>query len=241
MKRSTLVFVVIAVIAAAVCVRLGIWQLSRREQRRAMNARISARISQTPIDVRAIPHDTTQSRFATARVVGRPDFEREILLTLRGNNGAPGVDILTPVRIAGTDTAVLVNRGWVYSPDGVHIEMSRWRETDTVFTGYVDSFVSAPGDSVRDGGVRRASYEAISRVLPYPILPFYVTALGDTTAVAPDPRSAPRIVRLQPPKLGEGPHLSYAFQWFGFALISLVGAGIVAARSMQSGRSSRTQ
>jgi surfeit locus 1 family protein len=241
MKRSTLLFVVIAVIAAAGCVRLGIWQLSRREQRRAMNAKISARINQAPVDVRTIPRDTSQSRFATVRVAGQPDFEHEILLTLRGNNGAPGVDILTPVRLAGTDTAVLVNRGWVYSPDGVHIETSRWRETDTVFTGYVDSFDSAPGDSIRDGGIRRASYQAISRALPYPILPFYVTAMGDTAAAAPDPTAAPRIVRLQPPKLGEGPHLSYAFQWFGFALISLVGAGIVAARSMQSARSSRTQ
>lgn len=241
MKRSTWVFIVIAVVAAAGCVRLGIWQLARRDQRRAMNARIAGRIHQPPLNVRAVARDTAQSRFATVTVAGRPDFDHEVLLTLRGNNGSPGVDILTPVRPAGTDTAVLVNRGWVYSPDGVHIEAARWRESDTVFTGYVDSFESAPGDTVREGGVRRASYEAISRALPYPILPFYVVAMGDTLAAAPDPRAAPRIVRLQPPKLGEGPHLSYAFQWFGFALIALVGAGVVAARSMQSRTSSRTQ
>jgi surfeit locus 1 family protein len=231
-RRAALIFVIISIAMAAGCIRLGIWQLDRRQLRLASNAWIESRMAAAPVDVSRIPRDTTKSRFANAIVTGTPDFEHEVLLTHRGNDGAPGVDILTPVRLAGTDTAVLVNRGWVYSPDGMHIELHRWREPDTTFTGYVDAFQSAPDDTVREGGIRRASYEAIAREIPYPILGFYVVAMKDSAARRDSAAAGPGVVRLRPPKLDDGPHLSYAFQWFGFATIALVGAAIVAARSM---------
>ena len=45
--------------------------------------------------------------------------------------------------------------------------------------------------------------------------------IGDSV-MAPD-----RIARLTLPPLDEGPHFSYAVQWFSFALVALVGAGFV--------------
>jgi cytochrome oxidase assembly protein ShyY1 len=36
---------------------------------------------------------------------------------------------------------------------------------------------------------------------------------------------------LGPPTLDNGPHLSYAIQWFSFAAIAITGAAIVAVRS----------
>jgi surfeit locus 1 family protein len=232
-KRSTIVFLVIAAAIAVGCVRLGIWQLDRRRQRLAMNTRIESRMKAAPVSAAAVDRDTSRSRFATVIVSGTPDYANEVLLTHRGHDGAPGVDVLTPIRVPGLDSAVLVNRGWVYSPDGMTIELHRWRESATTFTGYLESFASSPADTVRQGGVRRASYEAIARAIPYPIQKYYVVALADSLA-SPDSVSAtPRIVRLARPKLDGGPHLSYALQWFAFATIAVVGAGIVAARSMR--------
>ena len=228
MKRSTILLLVISVCVAAVCVRLGIWQLARRQQRLAMNERIRVRIDAAPIPVQRIDPDTTKSRFSNAIVSGTPDYAHEIVLTHRGHDGAPGVDFLTPVRAPGNDTATLVNRGWVYSPDALTVDRGRWHDTVSAFSGYVDAFESRPADSVRDGRIRKVSFEAIARVMPYPIRPFYVVAIGDS-ALAP-----PQMIRLERPKLDEGPHLSYAFQWFAFATIALVGAGIVTARSMRS-------
>jgi len=159
--------------------------------------------------------------------VGHPDFDRDLALTLRGNLGSPGVDILTPVRTPGNDSALLVNRGWIYSPDGMTADLSKWREADSTFSGFVEEFESgASRDSVRLNGIRRMDYAAIARVLPYPIRTFYVVATIDST-----PANTTGVVRLKPPVLDEGPHLSYAFQWFSFATIAVVGAGIVTARS----------
>lgn len=232
MRPSTIAFIVVALALAAVCVRLGFWQLDRLELRRASNAMIEARGTGPVAPVATIAGDTSQTRFRRVTVSGVPDYEREIILTHRGNNGAPGVDLITPVRIPGQDSAVLVNRGWIYSPDGMTADLTRWRERDSTFTGYIDSFESAAsGDSVRGGGIRKMDYAAIAGTLPYPVRAFYVVALGDTVRTT-DSLAAGRMLRLQPPRLGEGNHLSYAFQWFGFALIATVGASIVAARSM---------
>lgn len=234
LRASTMAFLVFAIAAAIVCVRLGLWQLDRREMRQASNATIVARSGAPAVPVQTLTGDTAALRFRLAVVAGVPDYEREMLLTHRGHQGSPGVDILTPVRIPGSDSAVLVNRGWVYAPDGMTIDHARWRERDTPFTGYVESFESAPNDSLRNGAIRRASYEAIARTLPYPIRRFYVVALGDSVRMADSTPGRPAIVRLRAPKLGEGPHLSYAIQWFSFAAIAVIGAAIVTARSMRT-------
>jgi surfeit locus 1 family protein len=58
--------------------------------------------------------------------------------------------------------------------------------------------------------------------VPYPLLPV-VVQLNDTAA--PHPVG---LRRWRPPALGHGPHLSYAIQWFSFALIVVVGtAGLL--------------
>src|ERR1041385_5873697 len=199
MRWRTTVFVVLALAAAALFVRLGIWQLDRRAQRLARNELIAQRFGGAPVVVSALRGDTVANHYRRVVVAGHPDFDRDIALTLRGNRGSPGVDVLTPVIIPGTDTAILVNRGWVYAPDGMTADLSRWRESDSTFTGYLEEFDPAV-DSVRLNGIRHANHDAIARVLPYPIRGFYVVALSDA------PPQEGRIVRLSMPPLNGGPH-----------------------------------
>lgn len=228
MRRSTPLFVLCAVLSAALFIRLGVWQLDRRQQRLARNAVIAQRIQQQPIPLEELTGDTAAMHYRRVRVSGHPDFDRDLALTLRGNRGSPGVDILTPVVVAGGDSAVLVNRGWIYAPDGMTADLSRWREADTSYVGYVEEFETGVRDSVRLNGIRRLSYPAIARVTPYPLRTFYIVAISDS---AP---AAGRVVRLAMPVLDAGPHLSYAIQWFSFATIALVGAGYILVRSMRS-------
>jgi surfeit locus 1 family protein len=76
--------------------------------------------------------------------------------------------------------------------------------------------------------IARLSFSAVTKALPYPVAPFYVVALGDSV-IAPD-----RLARLTVPPLDEGPHLNYAIQWFAFALIALVGAGVVVKQQREA-------
>jgi surfeit locus 1 family protein len=70
----------------------------------------------------------------------------------------------------------------------------------------------------------RLDLEALRQRLPYPILPIYLRQLPDSSLP-----SFPR--RLAPLSLDEGPHLSYAVQWFLFAGLAVLFAVLVVARS----------
>jgi surfeit locus 1 family protein len=168
-------------------------------------------------------------------VIGQYDDQRSIVLPGKSLNGVPGVHLLTPL-LLGLGDAVLVNRGWVPSADGATIPL--------------DSFPSTPGSvtEVRLAGLllplppparpaprdaaeprfRRVWYrmdrDALQAQFPYRLLPAQLQLLP-----SPDAPSIP--TRLQPPALSDGPHLSYAIQWFSFAAIGMVGWVALARRS----------
>jgi surfeit locus 1 family protein len=227
------VFVVLAALSALVFVRLGIWQLHRREERRMQNAVIQSRLHESEREVSGLPlNDTTGVRFRRLRVAGTPDYDHELIVAARSHHGAPGVYLLTPVRIPGRDTAVLVNRGWVYSADGATIDEEKFRDRDSVFVGYADVYPSATGATYtgKPRVLARLGSEVAARPMPYPIALFYVVALGDSTGAADRP------ARLTVPPLDEGPHAGYAIQWFSFATIALAGAAFVIKQSRDAQR-----
>ena len=237
MPRRPLLLLLIAVVVAAICVRLGIWQLDRLQERRASNALVASRLDSAVVSPADLPADTTAARYRRVRVTGTYDWANEIVLSGRARNGSPGVNLLTPLRVAGSDTAILVNRGWVYAPDATTATPGEWREPDTAtVTGFVTTFRTAesPLAAVVPGRVRTLRYadaEALDSLLPYPFAPYTVTAVEPIPA---DPAHAP--ARLEPPPLDEGSHLSYAFQWFSFATIALGGALVMFWSARTAGR-----
>jgi surfeit locus 1 family protein len=228
LNTRQVIFIVFAAGAAALFARLGVWQLHRLAERRQRNALIMARMAEPAVDLAALPRDTSQARFRRVRLNGRYDYAHEIALEFRERDGAPGVDVVTPLRVAGNDTAVLVNRGWVYSPDGATVDHAQWREADTVAgTGTVNTPFAEPGPAVTGGHADRQRWlspEAVAAWAGYPVRPYDVMLDGDAIPSPSHP------VRLGQPVLDEGPHMSYAIQWFSFALIAIIGAGLAVVR-----------
>jgi surfeit locus 1 family protein len=154
MSRRTLAFVVIALLASLGFVRLGVWQLSRLGERRARNAEVLANMQAPAAAVREVLRLGDSARYRPVVARGRFDYDQELVFVARSRSGSPGVYLLTPLRAPESDSAVLVIRGWVYSPDGRTVDLARWREADEgSVTGYVDEFgtgagpVSLPGQS----------------------------------------------------------------------------------------------
>jgi len=228
LNTRQVVFIACAGVFAALCIRLGVWQLQRLGERKRRNVELLARMNQPPVDVTALPRDTSLARFRRVRLNGRYDYAHEFVLAYRERNGAPGVDVITPVRVAGNDTAVLVVRGWVYSPDAATIDHAQWREPDSVSgTGRVQALWKGPGPALtgnRPDRQRWVSPEAVAAWAGYPVRPYDVMLDGDTTPSPSHP------VRFGPPVVDEGPHMSYAIQWFSFALIAIIGAGLAVVR-----------
>lgn len=266
--RRKAAFGLLAVALAALFARLGFWQLERLEEKRALNAVRAERASQPPLrippdgipDTHASPGSGTASSglvmdlpshlppadslpWRRVEVRGRYDFRHEVLLRGRLRDGRPGVELLTPLRTAA-GPAILVHRGWLPAPDGLHAPLDSARDGSGVdrvaIRGIVMPGALGTGTEGKDragteeGGSRgsfRVRLDGEERLalthldvrraaeaVPYPVAPFYVRAT--------DPAVETGLLRdLAPLAFDEGPHLGYAIQWFAFATISIVGAG----------------
>lgn len=225
--RRNLVFLGAALLMAALFARLGVWQLHRLAERRARNTLVSARLRAAPVRLAVLPRDTALARYRRVHVTGTLDFAHEVVYVGRIRDGSPGVQLVTPLRPDSAplgDTLVLVDRGWVYSPDGASVDLARWHEPDHIdATGYVQDFsavraypAQVPG---RPGRMRWLDPGVVSRAAGAPVAAYFVVLDPEPAAASP---SVP--VRLPTPTLDEGPHLSYAIQWFSFAVIAVVGA-----------------
>ena len=225
-RRLTTIFIVLALLAAALFARLGAWQVSRLLEKQAFNALVRSRLDSAIVDFASAPHDAVRARFRRVRVSGTWDRAHELVLSGRSREGSPGVHLVVPLHVAGMDTAVLVNRGWVYAPDAAHVpDLERWRvraDTATV-TGFVVQLPAPPPRASDPGApplVRWIDPASVARWTGRPVYALQVVQEGDTL-----PRDSTP-ARLEPPALDEGPHRGYAFQWFAFALIALVGVPV---------------
>jgi surfeit locus 1 family protein len=225
-RRRTLLTLAIPFACAALFVRLGVWQLSRLQEKRAFNAVLGQRLAAPPADITALPADTALGHYRRVSATGTMLYGREVVYAGRSHEGAPGVDLLTPMKVAGHDTVVMINRGWAFSPDAGSIDDSLWKEKDSAsVAGYAETF-SGKERAVAQRRVHALDHAAIEKLVGLPVAPYILVQTSDTARHAD---SVP--VRLGVPALTEGPHQSYAIQWFSFALVAVVGGVALARRS----------
>lgn len=100
---------------AALAFALGLWQGGLAFEREARHARIQDANRGQPagIDTRIVDPQAYDQRRVAITGVFVP--EATIFLDNRAYRGAPGVHVLTPLRLAG-GSAVVVNRGWMPAP-----------------------------------------------------------------------------------------------------------------------------
>ncbi len=214
--------------AMTVMIRLGFWQLNRLDQRRARNAEITYQLSLPPIslnDDHPLPADLSTLTLRQGTAYGKFDFSRQMALTQQSWMGSPGIHLITPLLIEGSNQAVLVNRGWIPYAESPPEKWSQFNQTDSVpVTGFIQLSQELP--QARTGANRqmentefapqiewyRVDIKAMQAQLPYEILPIFIWQLptGDNSLPY---RAEPEF------DLSEGSHMGYAIQWYTFALV----------------------
>jgi surfeit locus 1 family protein len=239
--RGIVTILVVAILVAAGCARLGFWQLSRLRERQLHNGTLLSRMASATFPAESLPSDTGAGHYRLAMARGEMVYAREIAWAPRMRRSSPGVNFFTPMRLPNTDTVLVVNRGWAYSPDAKTVSFPRWREKDSLSVrGYVETWTqdcingSTGALPVRCGDsatrvIRKLDRRAAERLIGAPVAPYILMQTSDSTLHAD---SIP--VRVEAPILDEGPHRGYALQWFGFAIVAMVG-GVAFARRGASG------
>lgn len=220
-------------VMCAVCVRLGFWQLDRLEQRRTRNDAVRANTAQPPLALgsAALAGDPQAYEWRRAEAAGRYHHAGDMVLRGRSRQGRPGVHLVSPLVLAD-GRVVMVNRGWLPSPDGSTAEASALRTTGDVrvsgvllpITTQPDHGLPAAGRAGSDTTWRRIDLAAARERSPGPVVPLYLQQLPTGGEGETPPVPVPL------PELSEGNHLSYAVQWFSFAAIGVVGLAILLLR-----------
>lgn len=229
-RRRWLLTTLLVFAGTAVCVRLGIWQLDRLEQRRAFNAHYLAVTALPPLDLNAAPRENlTDMEYRAVTATGVFDFEHQVALRNRYYQNQYGYHLLTPL-VMPDGTAVLVERGWI--PADGNASPADWRQYDQPGPHTVRGILrrgqtrpdmgGVPDPTLAPGQTRLefwnlVNLERIAAQMPYPLLPVFIQPQAETSPAGPPYPFQPEI------EITEGPHFGYALQWFTFAALLFFG------------------
>lgn len=204
----------------AVFVALGQWQLGKARVKESAQARLDGQRSEPavamPTSLVAEP-ETLHLRPVLAR--GEYDAAGQILIDNRVLHERAGFHVLTPLRIASSETRVLVNRGWIPAP-------ADRRQIPTVAvpsgpllvegTAVIPSrriFALAPDTAVPGGDAiwQNLDLDRYRGAVAHAVQPL-VIELSPASPAGGFDRDWPRLDQRHER------HRSYALQWFGFAL-----------------------
>ena len=240
----------------ALLIWLGFWQLRRMDQRQTYNDMVISRWVTQPLELNTaeVPSDLSEWEYRRLTLDGQFDFAHQIVLKNQFFFEQPGVQLVTPMLLdpmlldgenSGTPKAVLVARGWVPFDDAKPENIAQFDEPNlTQIVGLVQESQMMPGGetpAIPDTPQTewfRVNIDAIQPQMPYELLPFFIYALpeeGRTIHELPIREPRDPATELRSPVM----HLSYAVQWFSFAMI--LGFGYVQLVRIQERRRLRQQ
>ena len=231
MNKADRVFAIVFLLAGLVCVRLGIWQLARLDERRAWNAYVEGQMEMPVVDLSSEDLPSEDLNFRRAEIAGEWQSEDQILLRNRSYNEQPGYHLITPLLNENLAWGILVDRGWVpiqadqpggleayQEPVQISVEGILLPSVEQPSWGLLADPTPGPGDGPLTAW-RVLTIERVEQQLSYPLFEYYLAQAPSDGSTGLPPIPDPEI------DLSEGPHLGYAIQWFSFAAIAIVGGG----------------
>jgi surfeit locus 1 family protein len=220
---------------AALFAVLGTWQLRRAEASRTTFAQFAS--GDAGDALAELPSELDDAaRFRRVEAEGDYVVAPQFLLDNMLNDGAAGYHVLTALRVAGTRSRVLVNRGWV--PAGGDRRVLPDVGVDAGSRRVTGRLERLPRPGLRLGGDDAgAASAAAAIVLQYPTAAELARRLGEPVldyqvlldAEAPDGY----VRRWRAPGVAPERNLGYAGQWLALA------AGAFAAALMMAFRTAR--
>lgn len=228
-------FHLLVLVAIVTMVNLGFWQLRRLDERRALNEQVEGRV-ELPVlaldDVLGPASTPAGVEWRSVAASGRYLPDEEVTVVNRSQGGAAGDVVVTPLQL-DDGRILLVQRGFVPlgadaapAPAGTVDITGRLRPSQERRRGQLSD--PSTGDLTE---AQRLDIARLAPQLPGEPVEMYVE-LTSSTPSEPGPYPAP----LSVPELGDGPHLSYAGQWFIFAAAAAVGWVLAVRKSLNARR-----
>jgi len=219
-------YLALVIVFAIVCCLLGWWQLNRRAEARAEIDRVDGNYSNEPLPLGDVLADLDDfeidQKWTPVTMTGTYLSDEQLLVRNRPLNGNPGFEVLTPLQLED-GTVFIVDRGWVApgsaqdspdfipdAPTGIVTVEARLKAGEPTL----------PGRSAPSGQVATIELGQIADLVEKPT---YTGAYG--LMMTESPAAENNLTVIPKPARDEGPHLSYALQWFVFAIMGFFGLG----------------
>jgi surfeit locus 1 family protein len=208
-----------AIFALAATLALGNWQLGRGQEKAVMAERIAAANQGAPIALAGA--EVNADQVVWHRVEARGSFEPRyaILIDNRIVRGAVGYFVVMPLRIAGSNRYVLVNRGWIAATAsrGALPEIKTPPGT-VLITGLATvptkRYLELSTQTIEGNVWQNLTLERYRAAVPIALQPVVIQQDND---------SGDGLLReWSAPDLGIEKHHGYAFQWFAMAAAILI-------------------
>ncbi len=214
----------------ALFIHLGLWQAGKGERAAAAREQHAARAQLGPVSVGAALLDTEHTQDAPITATGTYEPKGSFYVDNRQDGGRPGLHLVTPLKIDGSDTRILVNRGWI----GWGNTRDQLPRVDTP-TGKVTVTGVAAVPSTKAFFLmpdrpeawpelwQRLDLARYTSQSAHPVQPVVLLQTSDD--------GGPALVRKWPPPEDRASmHQSYALQWFGMAIALVVFFGVASTR-----------
>ncbi len=212
----------VSLLAVAITLALGRWQLSRAGQKIAWQARIDAQAALPALSGQALLKlaDPASELQRQVDLRGRWIAPGTVFLDNRQMNNKPGLYVVTPLRLEGGNAVVLVQRGWVARNFVDRKSLAKIETPDGVVE--IQGRIAAPPSRLYqfggpESGLIRQNLD-MARFAAELALPLLSVSVQQTGAASEG------LLREWPPvSVGVETHYGYAFQWFSLsALIAIL-------------------
>lgn len=219
----------VLIVCVTLFIRLGLWQYHKAESGKAIQASYASSLENEALNLPdrledlAKPENLDFWRYKKVRIKGQYDTKYQILLDNQVENDRAGFHVITPLKLEGKNDYVLINRGWVAGgashgdipvistpSEPVEIVGLVWVPGKKIFTLESDAEKTTWNTVWQNMDMERYQKSVAIHILPIVI------------KLSAESNAGGFVRNWQLPASKIATNMGYAYQWFGFALASIL-------------------
>ena len=210
-----------ALLVTGFTLHLAAWQQGRAEEKRGLQAEFDQRAASAPAMLDAKMQDVTL-RYRRAIARGEWFADGQIYLDNKIDGGTAGYQVVTPLKLPGTSTFVLVNRGWIARgpnypvPPPVDAPAGPVEVLGTV-TVPTAKFLELSTEMIQNNVWQNLTIDRYRKRTNLDVLPFVLLA----REVKPNPKHELLMLTVHP-DAGVEKHVEYMLTWYSLTVTIVI-------------------
>jgi len=213
----------ILIVCVPVFIKLGLWQYGKAQMKQEIQTKYDASLDSTAASLPETLGNLDLWRYKKVKVTGHYETQYQILLDNQVENDQVGFHVVTPLKIEGRNDYVLINRGWV-AGGATHNETPKIETPDDLVEVVGLAWVPSKKIFTLESDAQKNTWNQIwqnmdldryQKSVPIKVLPLVIKMDAKSNAGG-------FVRNWQLPASRIATNMGYAYQWFGFAVASIL-------------------